>query len=264
MTTGLQIITDALSEIGVVGAGNDPEAGDAAFALRKLNQIAQKWANSVLMIPALTEISIETDGSAAYLLGPGGDTATARPLKIVSAYSRVNDYDTPVKVLTREQWNGIAFKTQSGGPVAAVWYEALSTNGRLWTYPQTSGYTLVLTAQCLLTTFTLAGTVTLPDGYESALTLTLAEDCVGAFRAVADKTLRARAAGARAVVKRTNTEPLFLSIEGFGSCVDAAWMFAGAGSATPSPEPTPEPAPSSIITLGLGFSPSRIVTLGLM
>lgn len=217
MTTAATIIADALAEIGAIGAGDAVAPNDASLALRKLNQIAQRWANTRLMIPALTEIAVTLNGAASYLVGPGGATVTLRPVKVNSATATdANGTEYPVEVLTRDRWDAIAVKNVTGGPPSLVWYEPVNTNGRIHVYPKASGYTLKLDCQVLLTTFALASDISLPDGYESALTLTLAVDCAGAFGVKASQDLRMRAMGARAAIHRTNTEPLWLSIDSGG------------------------------------------------
>lgn len=211
--TALDIINDALMEIGVLGVGRTASADDAAFSLRKLNQIIQRWSNQRLTFPVLQEYSITLTGAASYTLGPGGSPVTLRPIKIVRATAVDSgglEYD--VRVLTQAQWDGIGDKSTTGGPPDAIWYQASVTNGVVYVYPKATGYTLKLDAQGLLTgVYSLTTALTFPEGYESALMLTLADDIGAAFGKPTGADIRRRQAAAVALIKRTNHEPLLVS-----------------------------------------------------
>ena len=199
MTTALDIITDALQELGVVGAGDAVEPEDAALGLRRLNQILQTWANSPLSLPVLTEISVTLTTAQEYTIGPSGGTVALRPVKVVSATALdTSGNEHPVGVINDAQWAQIFDKSVSGGAPLYVWYEATSTNGTAHVYPIAAGYTLVLRCQALLTSFASTGTAfTLPEGYEAALYLTLAqipEGCVVSYGELAHLAGLGRAA----------------------------------------------------------------------
>lgn len=214
MTTALDLITDALQELSVVGAGQAVEPEDAALGLRRLNQVLQTWANSRLTIPALTEISVTLTTAQSYLIGPGGATATARPLKVLNATALdASGQEHPVGIITSQQWGDIFNKDVTGGPPNYVWYDATNTNGTIYVYPKAPGYTLKLDCQVLLTSFAYTATaVTLPDGYESALYLTLADALASSYGKQLPPDSRRRMMGAVSAIKRTNTEPLILQV----------------------------------------------------
>ena len=218
MTTALDIITDALQELGVVGAGDAVEPEDAALGLRRLNQVLQTWANSRLTLPALVEISVTLTTAQTYTIGPSGGTVAARPVRVNSAKARDSaGTEHPVGVINAAQWDEIAVKDVSGGPPLYVWYQATNTNGTANVYPKASGYTLLLDCQTLLTSFaSTATTFSLPDGYEAALYLTLADSLASSYGKQLTQDTRRRMAGAVSAIKRTNTEPLLLCIDGGG------------------------------------------------
>lgn len=215
MTQVIDLINDALIEIGALSAGRTASAEDSALCLRRLNQIMQRWSNTRLMIPALTNISVPLTGALSYTIGPSGNVVAARPIKIEVAWIEdAGGVVYPVTVNNRQQWRSIAVKDVDGGPPSDIWYEALDTNGRVYTYPKASGYTLKMDCQVLLTSFSATtDTITLPDGYESALYLTLADEVQRAFGRPVDPDLRMRARGARNAVKATNNEPLLLTVD---------------------------------------------------
>lgn len=218
MTTALTLIEDALGEIGVKEAGQSVSSEDAALALRYLNRVLQRWSNHRLLIPSLTEVSVPLDGSGSYTIGPSGADVTAtRPNKIISGYVRDSGgLDYPLELLTELQWQRIGTKTQSGPP-CSVWYEKTSSNGTLHVYPDVAGYTLKLQCQVLLSSFATTSTsLTLPEGYESALVYSLACDVAGQFGRQASADLLRKAAAANRSLRRTNSEPIYVANSGDG------------------------------------------------
>lgn len=214
MTTAATIIADALIEIGVQGAADTTPAEDQSLCLRKLNQIMQRWSNSRLAVPVLTEISVPMTGVQTYTIGPSGAVVAARPIKAMSATAiDANGLEYPVSLYSRKDWDAIGQKNVSGGPPDVAWYQPSSPNGVLHVYPLTSAYTLKLDCLTLLASFSsVSAEVTLPEGYESALTLTLADDVAASFGKQATADTRRRCAAAMAAIKATNTEPLYLDV----------------------------------------------------
>lgn len=216
MTTALDLITDALSEIGVIGVGQSVPAEDAALSLRYLNRMVQRWSNTQMMMPVVAQVSVTLNGALSYTIGPSGaDVTAARPISVVGAYSEdAGGIRYDCDVLSRQEWNAIGDPQTAGGPPDGVYYERTAgTTGRIYTHPKSTGYTLKLDCLSLITSYTLLTSVTLPPGYESAIVLSLAEDLCGPFGKRADLDLKMRAKGARMVVKRTNAEPLLLKQE---------------------------------------------------
>jgi len=213
MTTALEIITEALEEIGVKEQGQTIPAEEADRARRMLNRIMGRWANMRLLFPTLTQISVPLDGSQSYTIGPlTGDIVASRPVKAVSCLARdAAGQDYRVSVLGKHEWDGIVDKTTTGGPPSDVWYEATNTLGTLHVYPVSgSEYTLILDCQVLMTEFAaLATPVTLPDGYADALSLALADALCAGYGLPTMADIQRRAAGAVRAVKRTNAQAVY-------------------------------------------------------
>ncbi len=213
MTTALTLITDALLEHGVVGAGEDPQAEDAALCLRKLNQILQRLSTSRLAFPTLTEISVTLTGASSYTVGPTGAVTVARPVTVNSATAVDSaSMEYAVKVITRAEWDSISLKDATGGPPECIWYEATNTNGVVHVYPVATGYTLKMDCQVLLANFaSVNDQLALPEGYESLLTLMLADDIGPAFGRETSQSLFRRLRTALNGIKIVNAEPVYLS-----------------------------------------------------
>lgn len=216
MTTVRDILTDALEEIGVVAVGQPAQAEDVARALRVLNRRLQTWSQRRLLLPVLVEVSVPLTGQASYTIGPSGAVVAARPIKVVHATATdASGYEYPVDVLNQFGWDAIAVKNSAGGPPSDVWYEAANTNGRVHVYPKASGYTLQLDCHAVLATYTdVNATVVLPDGYEDAMVLDLADALCTSFGKACPPDLLRRATAAMRAVKTANAEPLLLEVDG--------------------------------------------------
>lgn len=213
MSTALDLITDALLEIGAAESGQSLPAEEGAIGLRYLNRILQRWTNAPAMFAVMPEVSITLTGAASYTVGPTGVAVAARPIRIDRAsYVDAAGLETPVTVLNRAQWDEIAAKSVSSTIVSDVWYDATQTDGVVHVYPKGSTGTLKVQGASLLTSFvSLATAVTLPDGYESAIVASLAIDLAPAFQVPVSQDLRIKAAGAVRAIKRMNAETLLLT-----------------------------------------------------
>lgn len=209
MTTALDLITDALGELGVAQAGQTLSANDSALGLRVLNRLFQRWSNMRLLQPVLDELSVTMTGAASYVLGPGGSPAVARPLKVLSAtYVDTGGLEYPVQIVAREQWDAIPNKADTGTYPSCIWYAAELTNGIVYTWPKSPSGTLKLDVLTNMQALGMSDTLTLPDGYEAAIVPTLADDLAAHYGEQTPADTRRRAAGAVRALKRTNHEPI--------------------------------------------------------
>ena len=168
-----------------------------------------------LMVPVLTEIIVPLTGVQTYSIGPMGDIVGPRPLRVLSA-SSVDNFGTeyPCNIINQELWDAISVKNVVGSPVSDIWYQATNTTGALHVYPKAaSNYQLHMKCMVLLDSMTLQDFVELPEGYESALTLTLADDMAGIYGKETPTDVRRRAVAAVRIVKRTNSEPLLMGTD---------------------------------------------------
>ena len=210
MTTAVELITDALGELGVTDAGQTISANDSALGLRVLNRLFQRWSNMRLLQPVLDELSVTMTGAASYVLGPGGSPVRARPIKVLHAtYVDVGGLEHPVEIVpTQEQWDAIPNKADTGSYPDRIWYAAELTDGIVYTYPKCSSGTLKLDVLTNMQALDMAEVLTLPDGYESAIVATLADDLATHYGMQTPADVRRRASGAVRALKRTNHEPI--------------------------------------------------------
>jgi hypothetical protein len=113
MATSLSLIDGAAELIGMKGASEVLEAGDAAMCLRRLNNMVSSWRTQFGTVPCITRyIFALTDNQQTYTIGPGGDFDVPRPQWIDGAGLLLQGLDAAVSVtITRSGF--IATVTQA-------------------------------------------------------------------------------------------------------------------------------------------------------
>ncbi len=228
----LDIITDALIEIGMISTGdvNNLDPDTAQWAFRKCNYVLDTWATSKKYAYASvftnyvlpSNLPVAADGSAKATIGPGpGATyfATQRPVKIVSASAIINNTTPPVlapiQINDNQWWAGVTLPGITSMYPTDLFYNPAFPNGELYLWPISNTNfglrleTWVLLAQFVSITDPLGGpassTFTMPPGYRNALMLTLAETLLSAAEKEANPVLIASAAQARIAVFGNNS-----------------------------------------------------------
>jgi hypothetical protein len=188
ITSAGDVITAALRKIGVIsiGAGETPTAAVSAGGLDDLNMMLNSWSARRLVMRALTLLGPFTLTAAkySYSVKASGDINTTCPLHVLSAYYRdSNNYDYPLRVLTREEYDGYHDKAVTTGPPQALFFDPGATQqatrtGTIYVYPvpdSADTYKFYIEALVSLTSFAaLTTTYTLPDEYLEAIIYNLA------------------------------------------------------------------------------------------
>lgn len=106
-----QIITDALEEIGVISIGDTPSAEDAAKALGKLNLMLKTWGTN-------EKLWIKTEGSVTLLASTASYATSPVSLarRIDGVRRRTSNVDTPLTMMSREEYLDFPSKTATGVP----------------------------------------------------------------------------------------------------------------------------------------------------
>lgn len=208
MATAQTIIDRALRLIGAIASGESPTATEGADGLTALNAMLDSWRNEKLTTYAISDLSLTMTGAASYTVGPSGDVNTTRPLKVESAYQTLNGIDYPVEVIEKDEWDSIPDKTTTGDLVESVHYSPTVTTGTLYAYPRASG-TLHINVRTPLDQFATVGTtVTLPPGYERALSFNLAIEIAPEYERQPSAAIIQMAKESKAAIKRTNSRPI--------------------------------------------------------
>lgn len=216
MTTALDVIKRSMRLLGVYAIGEEPSSSETTDALSVLNSMMGSWANDSLAIYAKTLDSITLSYNvASYTVGPSGSTITTRPTEVSSAsYIDYQNVSYPLSIATLNDFNQIPVKSLVIGIPQTMYVLPNMPNVTLtlWPVPSTT-MTLNLWSSKLIQSFAnLTDTLTLPTGYESALSYCLAEELGPEFGVQVSPDILRKAAQAMRLIRRTNTEVPRLSM----------------------------------------------------
>lgn len=224
--TGGSICTNAARENGQLGANEALTSADAQVYLNKLRRLLNNWnAERAAVYAASFATYTLVANLQPHTIGPSTATwaTTLRPVSIDGAnviidVSNPSAY-TPIAIHTAQWWNFQSQPGQTSSFPTDLYYQADWPNGKIyfWPVPQ-AAYQVQLQLRVLLDdALDLDTEFTLPQGYEDALTLTLAESCCGKLFGV-DLTpdLQQAARIARARIFNNNDQPSALITSDFG------------------------------------------------
>ncbi len=208
MADALTLIKDAMQDLGVLGAGKTPTAGEQADCLRKLNTMLDSWSTSSILVPFRTQVVHTLNGSQSYTIGVGGDIDTARPTYIDSAFSSHQGIDYPLRVSRdRSEYDRIEDKNITGIP-RFLYYEPSLPLGKLFIwYTGDASYELKLNTRGQLTQFPDTTTdVDIAPGYDMAISTNLGIRIAPMFEVSVSNELAIDARDSLAKIKRLNRQ----------------------------------------------------------
>lgn len=222
LVTAQDIITDALTSLGVYAVGESLQAADTTLGLRRLNAFVSSCAIQSLTIPVVhRQVFTVTANDGLYTIGPGADFNAIRPTSIQSAALLLNSASPPVEVpvglLTEQGWQATAIKDQTSTQWTQVYYEpTYVTSGwgtiNLWPIPTTADNDLVLYFPQPLVEFAdLTTEYQIPPGYYEFLTNNLAVRLAAPYARPLPEEVRLLAIQSRVNIKRQNTPMADLS-----------------------------------------------------
>ena len=211
------LISDALIEAGIIGAGQTPAANDSALGLRLLNRdIMDPWnAIKPFSMGSVLTTGTFAASTATRLIGPSGTgsfTVTPRPTTILSA-QRVDtaanpDEYFPIRVHLYSDYPWRPIPLYSSTDITDLYYDPSATlpNGTMyaWPVPDATQTVRVETPAVMGTFATTATTLEFAPGYEAAIVKTLAELCCMAWHRPFPDGLRDEARKLRAIVQINN------------------------------------------------------------
>lgn len=204
--TGTDLVTAVLRELRVVGAADPPSADDTDYVLGKMNRLIDAWnaQRSAVYADIISTFTL-VPGTQPHTIGPAASsptwTATQRPVSIVAANLVLSGGSRiPIELVSDGAWMGQSDPTTTGDP-SVLRYVPQWPLGECWFWPvPSSASSLELLSRVLLSAFDLTTDITLAPGYESAIVLTVAENCARVFTgqdAAGSLILEAREARAR-------------------------------------------------------------------
>lgn len=128
LSTALSVVTQALRKIQV-GTGGEPlDEEDSSIGLDALNAMIRTWAADGVRL-WLTETQ-----SVAVVAATATYTLSSRPLDVLMGYRRTSDQDTPMRMVTREEYQRLPNKTSAGTPFL-FWPNRTRTTTTVSVYP---------------------------------------------------------------------------------------------------------------------------------
>lgn len=129
------LIKGALRLLGVLAQGETPSTDQTTEAAEALNYLTKAWMADGMPLWGLKEYELTlTASTAKYRIGESQAVNTPKPVRVISAYRTTSSVDSPMQVITRDEYNKIGIKTTSGYPYQ-VYYDPQRTYGDLYVYP---------------------------------------------------------------------------------------------------------------------------------
>jgi hypothetical protein len=148
-----QLIAGALRLCGVLAEGETATATQVTNASEALNMLVKRLEADGMPLWAIKQSTITMSASTnSYNIGIGQTINTDKPLKVIQAFIRdSSNNDTPMRIVTRQEYNVLGNKASSGRPIQ-VFYEPLNDYGVLHIFPtpsatDASGNTLYIVYQ---------------------------------------------------------------------------------------------------------------------
>jgi hypothetical protein len=210
MATAQDIIQLALQEIAAYGSNETMSAADATLGLTVLNAMVDQWSNENLMCYARLELSkVLVPGKAAYTIGQSGtpDISAARPLSIDTAYVQDDQGNNfPVDLYEQDRWAWLQNRSLQSQLPTVLYYDDQYPNGIINLYPVPSiAYKLFIDVLSQLNEFSsLTTPLSLPPGYQDAITHNLALRLTPYFGLTPTDLVKELAADSRGTLKRKN------------------------------------------------------------
>jgi hypothetical protein len=144
VTTRDDIIKRALRIIGALGTGETPDSAAVTEAAQALNDIYKEWQADGHLLwrrGATLLTAVVSDGD--YTVGDGGNLDVESPYKLLDVYRRTGTgatvLDVPMIQYTRQEWDAIPNKAQTGTPIAWFFQPAAPSvaaeTGTLYVWP---------------------------------------------------------------------------------------------------------------------------------
>jgi hypothetical protein len=221
MAVVLDVIVDALRELGVLAAGEVATSDDAIAGLAAMNRLIDQWAAEELQIYQTTRTTWTiVSGTQDYTLGTGGTINVARPV-FIDHINFVDTAPTPdieyqMSPLTDDAWSRVPIKSITAPLPTSYYYNPTYPLGTvsLWPVPTSATLLGVLYAPQAVAEFTAYTTaISLPPGYRRMIVKNLAVEMSPSYERPCSRELVMQAMESKAAVKRANKRLADMQLE---------------------------------------------------
>src|SRR3989304_5091275 len=218
--TARDLIVRSFRFVHITGDGEEPTASEINDGLLVLNELIEQPAIDKLLAFFQAEIVIPmVPNQQSYTIGPSSTVpdviVSARPVEIISGFSRRQNVDLPIYVAAKQDYDQISVKNISvAGWESVVYYQASFPKGTLFFYmvPLDNLTTVHLTVAEQLAPFTsLNDEIILPPGYSQWLRYTLGRNLAPEFGMTFTEDMKDLQENAEVLLKRNNTKPMPIS-----------------------------------------------------
>lgn len=256
--TCVDLITDALIEIGAMSPGDALEPAEGQWAFRKLNYLIDVWqAMRKFVWGANFQVFTFQAGVNPVIMGPSpaatpGWTVPTRPVRIESAALILNSgtaVDLPINIRDKDWWALNQVKSIQTNVPTDLYPDYLNPDAYLYFWPvMNQGDQVRIQLWQTVTQFNTItdpiggadGPGTLPQAYRAALMLTLAESLLPGENRQAHPVLVQAALQARTAVFGNNSQPPRIRTQDSGmprsGAIRADFNWATGGRAGGPPE----------------------------
>ena len=217
--TGREWVAASLRLLGVLAPGETPAAQEATDGLAALNRMLSSWSLDELLIPAkVREVFTLTASDGSYTMGSSGDFNTSRPVAIENAAIRDESVtpavETPIAILTKDEWAAIPVKEIDGFPTG-IYPEGTQPTETINIYPRpTAGLKLVLYSRKELTQVsTLDTVISVGPGVERAMIYNGSVELAPEYGKSVSAEVAKVATDSLGAIMSANHRPNFLSVD---------------------------------------------------
>lgn len=212
------VISGAFRLLGVLAAGENPQADETQDALASLNDMIEAWKIERLMVFAILSQRFNlVAGKKSYTLGPGGDFAAERPVRIdqVSLIYTVDSpqpLTLPIDIINLDQYQALVTPDVTSTIPLQVYPNEDYPLRTLSFYPVPSlNLPIDLFTWKLIDGFAdVNQTISLPPGYARALRFNLALELADEYGKQVPVATAAIARDAKAAIKSANSPVLLM------------------------------------------------------
>jgi hypothetical protein len=213
MSTVLDIVKGAMKNIGVLASGETPCSEDSNDIFNSLNDMIDSWSTENLTVYGIKIESFPlVAGKQEYTIGSGGDFDTGVPIETDYLYFRNSQgQDFPIQLRSDRFWGDVAIKSTGSTIPRFAYVDNNYPLKTVYLYPVPNGGTIIFHNKRQINVFTsLSETVSLPKGYNRALTTNLAIEIAPQFGATVSPELASLATKSLANIKRANIREVTL------------------------------------------------------
>lgn len=217
--TVLELANAILRKSGSIASGETLRAEALRDCIESINLLLEEWHNDGIIALSQRQTFNVVANTASYTIGPAMTWAGNKPLKIIAAHLTLDDTNYPLTPIGDNEYMGLADKTAVETPTLLYYAPGESTGTVYLVGVPDQNYTITILSNKPFTAYTAttgSETVTLPDGYKSALVYNVALEVWHEYeKSDPPPLLVKRAQETLAAIKRTNLKkPAPMQLEG--------------------------------------------------